>query len=461
MKKIKIPLILKKINTIFEKNNFEVYLVGGAVRDVLMKKKPSDWDLATNATPQQVTRIFHKVIPTGIEHGTVTIHFMKKEFEVTTFRTESDYSDGRHPDNVEYTGKIEEDLSRRDFTMNAIAASLKDGKIIDPFSGKKDIRKKIIRTVGNPHERFSEDGLRPIRAIRFAAKLGFSIEKETLDAISKPEILEITKKVSIERFRDEFVKLLESKKPSIGLKLFEQTGIMKIFLPEFLTGRNCIQNDIRNYHIFDVLDHNYYTCDGAPKEKINVRIAALLHDIGKPASKQIEQTPNGEIYTFYNHEQYSEKIAREILFRLKFSNATIENVCHLIINHMFHYESEWSEAAIRRFIMKVSFENIEDLLDLRIADMYGKYNKNVRIHDSKACKLLIELKKRIEKVQLENSALNLKDLSINGNDLIKIGIPAGKEIGKILNKLLETVVEDPSQNKKEKLLEIAKKIAEK
>ena len=179
MKKIKIPYELQKMNEIFSQNGFEAYLVGGAVRDVLLKKKASDWDIATDAKPEQVVKIFRKVIPTGIEHGTVTVHFLKHEIEVTTFRTESDYSDGRHPDKVEYAGTIEEDLSRRDFTINAIAADLKDGRIIDVYGGRKDLKKKVIRTVGNPSERFMEDGLRPIRAIRFASKLKFSIENNT------------------------------------------------------------------------------------------------------------------------------------------------------------------------------------------------------------------------------------------------------------------------------------------
>ena len=460
MNKIKIPVILQKMNNIFEKNGFKAYLVGGAVRDMFMNKEASDWDVATDATPEQVISAFKKVIPTGIAHGTVTVHFMGEEIEVTTFRIEQGYSDGRHPDKVSYASDIEEDLSRRDFTMNAIAVSLKDGSIVDPFDGKADIKNKVIRSVGNPLERFNEDGLRPIRAIRFASQLGFEIETNTLQAISNEKVLQKTSTISIERFRDELVKLLKSPKPSVGLKLLESTNIMKLFLPELLEGRNCIQNDIRGYHVFDVLDHNFYSCDGAPVHKVNVRLAALLHDIGKPASKVVRVTDEGEIYNFFSHEKYSETIARKLLTKLRFSNNEINNVCHLIENHMFHYEESWSDAAIRRFVVRVKPENIEDLIDLRLADMYGKYNMPIQIKESNACDLLIQLQDRIKKIQEENSAFTLKSLAVSGKDLMEIGIPSGKLIGKILDSLLETVLDDPKQNSKDVLLNIAKKLYE-
>lgn len=460
MNKIKIPVILQKMNNIFEKNGFKAYLVGGAVRDMFMNKEASDWDVATDATPEQVISAFKKVIPTGIAHGTVTVHFMGEEIEVTTFRIEQGYSDGRHPDKVSYASDIEEDLSRRDFTMNAMAVSLKDGSIVDPFNGKADIKNKVIRSVGNPLERFNEDGLRPIRAIRFASQLGFEIETNTLQAISNEKVLQKTSTISIERFRDELVKLLKSPKPSVGLKLLESTNIMKLFLPELLEGRNCIQNDLRGYHVFDVLDHNFYSCDGAPVHKVNVRLAALLHDIGKPASKVVRVTDEGEIYNFFSHEKYSENIARKLLTKLRFSNNEINNVCHLIENHMFHYEESWSDAAIRRFIVRVKPENIEDLIDLRLADMYGKYNMPIQIKESNACDLLIQLQDRIKKIQEENSAFTLKSLAVSGKDLMEIGIPSGKLIGKILNELLETVLDDPKQNSKDVLLNIAKNLYE-
>ena len=461
MNHIKIPDILKKMNEIFVQHGYKAYLVGGAVRDMLMGKEPHDWDVTTDATPEQVMSIFRKVIPTGIAHGTVTVHFMKNEIEVTTFRTESDYSDGRHPDKVEYTGNIEEDLSRRDFTINAIASYLGDGTITDPFHGRDDIKRKVIRTVGNPLERFSEDGLRPVRAVRFSAQLGFEIERETLKAISEPEILKKTSGISLERFRDELLKLMKAEKPSAGLKLMEESGILDIFIPEFKKCRGCIQGDFRGYHQFDVLDHLFYACDGAPASKQNVRLAALFHDIGKPDVKRVIPTPQGDQFTFYNHEAKSQQITKEILFRLKFSNAEIANICHLVVNHMFNYTQDWTDAAVRRFLAKVQAENLEDLYDLRLADIYGMNNAPVRGQDSRTIALLNELKDRISKETEKNSVLSLKQLAVNGKDLMKNGISAGKDLGFVLNQLLETVLEDPTQNEKEQLIKIALNIYKK
>ena len=456
--KIPVPQVLKDFYKVFEDAGFQAYLVGGAVRDIFLKKDASDWDVATNATPQDVIKLFKFVVPTGIEHGTVTVHFKNHEIEVTTFRTETGYSDGRHPDSVNYAATIEEDLSRRDLTINAIAVNLKDGKITDPFGGKRDIKKKIIRTVGNPHSRFMEDGLRPVRALRFAAQLNFKIDPVTYKEISNKEVINKIKSISVERFRDELLKMMKAEKPSVGLRAMEETGILDIFIPEFKCCRNCIQSDDRGYHIFDVMDHNFYACDGAPQNKTLIRIAALFHDIGKPSSKTEKKDNGFTIYNFYNHERYSAEITRKILTNLKFSNADSDKICHLIENHMFHYESTWTDAAVRRFLVKVGYENIEDLIDLRLADMYGKYNQPVRLHDSPACDLLIEFQERIEKIHNENSALSLKDLAVNGKDLIQNGIPAGKQLGNILNQLFEVVLEDPALNTKEKLLEIALKI---
>lgn len=452
--KIKIESVLKEFYSHFEKAGFKAYLVGGAVRDIFLHKKPHDFDVATNATPQDVIKLFRTVIPTGFEHGTVTVHFEGLEIEVTTFRTESGYSDGRHPDKVNYAATIEEDLSRRDFTINAIAADLKDGKIVDPFGGRRDIKKKIIRTVGKPEERFLEDGLRPVRALRFATKLGFSIEKYTYSEIFKDSIKNKIKSISIERFRDEFEKMLLADKPSVGLKLMEETGVMAIFIPELLEGRGCVQSDERGMHDFDVLDHLYYSCDGATKEKLNVRLAALFHDIGKPAVKKII---DGKI-TFYNHEAEGEKQTRKILTRLKFPNAVIDNVCHLIKEHMFHYEPNWTVAAVRRFIIRVGQENMEDLFDLRLADMYGMHNQKVELRFSQAVDLMLELKERIDDELKKKNALSLKDLAINGNDLIEAGFEKGKKLGLILNELLNCVIEDPQMNTREKLLAVAKNI---
>lgn len=469
-KKIKLDSTLIEFGKVFLQAGYKAYLVGGAVRDMLMKVPAHDWDVATNATPQDVIKLFKFVVPTGIEHGTVTVHYKGNEIEVTTFRTEAGYSDGRHPDSINYAATIEEDLARRDFTMNAIAASLEDGIITDPYGGQDDIKNKLIRTVGAAHERFMEDGLRPVRALRFASKLGFSIEKNTYSEIFKKEIQEKAASISIERFRDEFEKIMASPKPSVGLKLLEESGLLDIFIPEFKICRGCIQSDYRAFHKFDVLDHLFYACDGAPADKLNVRLAALFHDIGKPAAKKIlhETVLDGEkndgskkeieTITFYNHEAFGEKITQRLMTRLKFSNDMISNVCHLVKEHMFHYESNWSEAAVRRFIIRVKPECMEDLYDLRLADMYGMYNEKVDVRYSESVKLLLELKARVEKELSKKTALSLKSLAVNGRDLMQLGIPAGKELGRILNELLECVIEDPAMNNKEMLIETAKKI---
>ena len=470
-KKLKLPDLLMEFGGIFSKAGFKAYLVGGAVRDMLMKVPPHDWDIATNATPQDVIKLFKFVVPTGIEHGTVTVHFKGTEIEVTTFRTEAGYSDGRHPDSINYAATIEEDLARRDFTMNAIAASLEDGQLVDPYGGQEDIKKKLIRTVGLAHERFMEDGLRPVRALRFASKLGFSIEKDTYSEIFKEEIQKKALSISIERFRDEFEKILKSPLPSVGLKLLEETGLLALFIPEFSVCRGCVQSDYRAFHKFDVLDHLFYACDGAPASKLNVRLAALFHDIGKPAAKRLVRetvldgekkdgsTKEIETVTFYNHEALGEKITRSLMIRLKFSNEMINNVCHLVKEHMFHYEANWSDAAVRRFIMRVQPECMEDLYDLRLADMYGMYNEKVDLRYSASIELLLELKERVQKELDKNSAISLKSLAVNGRDLMEAGIPAGKELGRILNELLNCVVEDPEMNDKPKLLEVANRLS--
>ncbi len=483
MQKVRIPAELQKMNSLFEAAGFEAYLVGGAVRDELMGKGAHDWDVATNAKPDEVIKIFRRVIPTGIKHGTVTVHFMKQSIEVTTFRTESDYSDGRHPDKVEYAGHIEEDLSRRDFTMNAMAASLKDGHIVDPYGGADDIQKKTIRAVGLPRERFMEDGLRPVRAVRFASQLGFKIEEKTWTDILDSEILANVAKISAERFRDEFCKILLSPVPSVGLKLLEESGILKIFVPELLQGRGCVQSDERGFHDFDVLDHNFYACDGAllrgdcsqgqnvaaasgacdasasgdhsPSDRLLIlRLAALFHDVAKPACKRVEV----DRITFYNHDIAGAKTAREIMVRLKFPNAQIDAVCHLIKEHMFNYESSWSDAAVRRFVQRIGAQNIDSLFDLRLADIYGMHKVSVRLHDTAVCGKLLELRERVDGVLSQKSAMGLKDLAVNGGDLIALGIPAGKKLGAILHELFETVTDDPAMNSRDALLGLAKNL---
>lgn len=435
---------MSEIASIFFNAGFSAYLVGGAVRDWFLGKPCKDYDIATDAEPKEVQALFRKTIPTGIAHGTVTILYKGEKIECTTFRCEADYSDGRRPQKINYVRSIEEDLSRRDFTMNAIAVSLKDGSIVDPFEGVKSIKSKTIKTVGSPLDRFGEDGLRPIRAIRFASQLGFKIEEETLKAI--PLSIEVCKKVSIERFRDEFVKMLLSEHPIISLRLLEDTGLLKVFLPELSDCRGVEQ---KGMHSFDVLDHSFLSCDAAPQDNPIVRLAALFHDIGKVSTR--EKNEYGA-YTFYKHEAVSEKLTKKIMQRLKFPNKEIEEVSHLVGLHMFHYTEDWTDAAVRRFIVRAGVENIPNLFDLRRADGFGMTGQAPDLSN------LVSFKKRLEKVIAEDSALSLKDLAVGGRELMEIGIPAGPKLGIILQKLFEAVLEDPSQNTKPQLLKIAEAI---
>lgn len=433
--------ILFLINKI-EQNGKKAYIVGGAIRDFLLGRSiANDFDIATDASPQEIIRLFNRVIPTGIKHGTVTVLIGDHSVEVTTFRAEKGYSDSRHPDTVEFIPNLIEDLSRRDFTMNAIAYDALKADLIDPFNGQIDIARRIIRTVGNPLERFSEDGLRPLRAVRFASQLGFSIHEETLAAI--PVCIEAFKKVSWERIRDEFIKILLSPVPSVGLRLLESTSLMEHALPELLPGRNCLQ---KGMHIYDVLDHSLLAVD-ACKPDLELRLAALFHDAGKPF---VKSTTEDGIPTFYNHDKKSVELAAQALRRLKFSNDVIDTVCHLIALHMFHYEDNWSDAAVRRFIAKAGVPYIERLFLLRLAD--GSATTGIPADP----RSLVPFKKRIDSVIAEQSALQLKDLKISGNDLMDMGIPKGPVIGRILNELLDTVLDDPAQNNRETLLKIAR-----
>ncbi len=436
-----VPSLLKEISSYFHKAGFSVYLVGGAVRDCLLKKNAHDFDIATNAQPSDVIKLFRKTIPTGIEHGTVTILYKKTAIECTTFRTEADYKDGRRPDSVSYAATIEEDLSRRDFTMNAIAVSLPDGAIIDPFHGHQDIKAGRIKTVGKALDRFLEDGLRPVRAVRFAAQLGFKIEEETLAAI--PLARDVTAKVSIERFRDEFNKLITGAYVITGLKLLEETGLLTFFLPELAGCRGVEQ---KGYHHFDVLDHCFLTCSACPRDNLHVCLAGLFHDIGKPEVR--EEGVDGR-YTFYRHEAVSERMTRTIMKRLKYSNADIDKTAHLVAQHMFHYQPSWTDAAVRRFIARVGKDCIPDLFLLRHADTFAQAGKKIDPA------FLTEFQDRITDCLEKDHAYTLKDLAVNGKDLMAQGIPAGRQIGLILNELLETVLDDPTQNTREQLLEIA------
>ena len=431
----------KSIIEQLKKQGFSAYLVGGSIRDLLLKTPPHEWDITTSATPDQVTALFDKVIPTGIDYGTVTVMIGDLPFEVTTFRADEKYVDGRHPSNVNFTDDIHQDLSRRDFTINALAYDPIAKELIDDFSGQKDLKAKVIRTVGSPIERFSEDGLRSVRACRFAAKLDFKIEKKTLAAIS--QTLDVTKKVAPERIHDELVKMLTSKKPSIGFKLMQQSGLLQLILPELLSGEKVEQP--AEFHKYDVLDHNLAACDAAPADNLIVRLAALLHDVAKPKCKVDMH--------FYGHDSEGTKLAEQILKRLKFSNNDTKQVTNLIANHMFNYTQDWSDAAVRRFIRRAgSPANIAALFALRQADVAA-------MKSNLGTKYLGELQKRIDKIIAEQNALHTTDLKINGNDLMKaLSLKPGPKVGQILEALLEKVLDDPKLNEKETLLKLANTI---
>lgn len=438
---ITIPNHLKEIAAIFNKAGFKVYLVGGAVRDMILGKKPVDFDIATDARPEQVATLFRHIIPTGIKHGTVTISYQGKHVECTTFRSEQGYSDGRHPDTITYAHTIEDDLSRRDFTMNAIAISVPAGDIIDPFGGRSDIYEGLIRTVGDAHERFSEDGLRLMRAVRFASQLNFTIDKDTLKAI--PSCVSMLLNVSQERIRDEFSKIVLSNKPSIGLRCMEQTGMLRIVLPELCECRGVRQ---KANHKFDVLDHLFFACDVCPENDLTVKLAALFHDIGKPRVMAFDEAG---IVTFYHHDAESSRIAKRIMSRLRFSNKEITETCHLIEQHMFHYEPNWTDAAVRRFIARVGEAYLEPLFVLRMADSWAIAGERGSLRS------LDDFRDRIIKVSQEAHAFTIKDLAVNGTDLINAGIKGGPLLGKILQELLDSVLDDPSLNTPKHLLEIA------
>jgi putative nucleotidyltransferase with HDIG domain len=444
MDMIPVPEILKELSVYFTDKGFSVYLVGGAVRDRILGKKADDWDIATDATPEEVSRLFRKIIPTGIAHGTVTIPFRDHLIECTTFRTEQGYSDGRRPDAIAYSTSIVEDLSRRDFTMNAIAVSLPDGTVLDPFNGRDDIRARIIRTVGIASERFAEDGLRPLRAVRFAAQLGFTIEPDTLAAI--PESLSVTARVAQERVREEFSKTLLSPVPSVGLRFMESTGILGLVVPELQACRGVEQ---KGMHRYDVLDHLYLACDASPADSLELRLAGLFHDIGKPSVRKMDETGN---WTFHNHEAVSAKMTETILERLRYPLKTVRTVTHLVKEHMFHYEPEWTEAAVRRFIVRVGEEFIDPLFALRRADSYAITGMRGELA------YLADFTSRIDAELAAKRAFTLKDLAINGKDLMSAGIPAGPETGIILKELLDAVLDDPTLNTKESLLPIAQAI---
>lgn len=424
------------------------WIVGGCVRDSILGKPVNDWDVATDALPNDLIKVFPRAIPTGLQHGTVTVVHKGQHYEVTTLRGETTYSDGRRPDAVHFVDDIVRDLARRDFTINAIAVDPTDGKLIDPFGGREDIDKKIVRAVGKAFERFSEDGLRVLRAARFCATLGFDLDPETFAAIEPT--LGTFKKVSQERVRDEWVKTMKAKQPSRAFEVMRTSGILGVSCPELLEGVGMEQN---KWHSLDVWQHGMLCMDSCIGDPV-LRIAALLHDVGKPRSREHSDKTND--WTFYDHDRIGAEIADPICTRLKFSNEERARIVALVRNHLFHYDA-WSDQAVRRWIKRVTPERLDDLYRLNEADLRGKG----AIFEEADLANLTLLKAHVEKVLAEGAALTTRDLAIDGHVLMKeLGVPPGRIIGVILEALLEEVLADPEKNTRETLLERAKQIRE-
>jgi putative nucleotidyltransferase with HDIG domain len=449
--------VLKKL----QDRNFEAYIVGGCVRDLLLDKIPNDWDVTTNAKPLEVIEIFpdsfyennfgtvgvkvEKFLPKiGNEKGDHDI------VEVTTYRIESIYSDRRRPDDIAFANSLDEDLSRRDFTINAIALKVHnfsedttssqidiDYEIVDLFGGKEDIDKKNIKAVGDAEIRFNEDALRMMRAIRFCAQLNFQIEEKTFTAIKKNASL--IQQVSMERIKDELTKIILSENPTEGIDMMHQTGLLQYIIPELEKGVGVAQN---RHHIYTIYKHLILSLKFCPSNKLEVRLAALFHDIAKPQTKRGE----GLYATFYNHDHVGSRLVKNILTRLRFSNEVIENVSMLVDNHMFYYNpDEVGEASVRRLIKKVGLENMKDLMDLRISDRLGSGTPKAKPYKLRHLEYIIE--------KVSKDAVSVKMLAINGTILMQeLSVAPGPKIGAILDVLLSEVIEDPTKNTSEWLL---------
>lgn len=430
----------KKIIARLGENGFSAYFVGGCVRDSIMNREIHDTDIASNALPEDIIRIFGEknTIPTGIKHGTVTVMLDNIPYEVTTFRTDGEYTDGRHPENVSFVTNIEDDLSRRDFTINAMAMS-GSGETIDPFGGREDISRKIIRCVGNPEKRFSEDALRILRAMRFASQLGFEIEENTASAMIK--LKENLSSVSAERIRVELDKMICGKNCVKVMLHFRE--IIAQIIPEF---RPCFDFDQHSrYHKYNVYEHIVRAVDASPADNLTIRRAMLFHDIGKPPMLVIDE--NGEGH-FKGHPQLSAKMAKEIMEKLRYDNKSIAITTLLIDKHS---EKIRSEQQFRHLAAEIGSDAFLLLMEVKKADNLAKH-KFVATENSDFDRYSEQLKALVS----ENCCLSLKQLAVNGNDLINLGF-SGSQIGKVLNTLLNLVIDGEIPNDKQKLLEYAAK----
>jgi tRNA nucleotidyltransferase (CCA-adding enzyme) len=440
MPALEVPREVLAVHDRLRSQGKRAWIVGGCVRDALLGRPVSDWDLATDARPEELLMAFPRAIPTGIEHGTVTVRMGSLPVEITTLRGEGAYSDGRRPDEVRFVDDIAADLGRRDFTINAIAVDPETRAIIDPYGGQNDLAARVIRAVGDPRARFSEDGLRVLRAARFTATLEMDLDPETFAAIEPT--LDTYRKVSQERVRDEWVKTMKARHPSRAFDVMQRSGILHITCPELELGIGMVQN---KYHAYDVWRHGMECMDGCSGDPI-LRIAALLHDVGKPKSRAYSEKTKD--YTFYDHDRLGAEIADPICQRLRFSNDERARVTDLVRHHIFHYGEEWSDATVRRWIRRVGVDRIEDLYRLNEADVRAK-GKEV----SADLSALEALKAHVKKVIEAGAALSTKDLEVDGHDLMReLSLRAGPILGQTLHHLLDLVTHEPGLNNAPDLL---------
>lgn len=436
---IQLPEKVRYILSVIEAAGFEAYAVGGCVRDSVLGREPSDWDITTSAKPEQVKALFRRTVDTGIAHGTVTVMLDKDGFEVTTYRIDGKYEDGRHPKEVVFTPSLQEDLRRRDFTVNAMAYNEKAG-LVDIFGGMKDIQSRMIRCVGNAEERFGEDALRILRAIRFSAQLGYEIEAKTQSAIGR--LAGNLKKISAERIQAELVKLMESPHPDY-LRTAYDLGVTSVILPEFDVCMGTPQN--HRHHMYNVGEHILHSMTYVPADK-NLRLAMLFHDIGKPATLTVDDRG---ITHFHGHPAVSREMAYGILRRLKFDNETIRIVCRLVEFHDYGNGITPDMRIVRRAVNRIGEDIFPMLFEVRRADCLAQslYKREEKLAMLEAWHSLYR------EILAAGQCMSLKDLAVSGTDLIALGIKPGPEIGNILNKLLEYVLDHPEENQKELLLQ--------
>ena len=442
---IDLPGEVELIISELEKKGFEAWAVGGCIRDSVLNRKPGDWDITTNAKPAEVKSIFKRTVDTGIQHGTVTVLIKDKSFEVTTYRLDGKYEDSRHPCEVTFTADLVEDLKRRDFTINAMAYNSRAG-LVDAFGGVEDIKKRLIRAVGSPEERFKEDALRIMRAVRFSASLDFDIEEKTFEAIKKET--GNLKKISAERIREELVKLIASSHPEKLLTLSE-CGITSVILPEF--DRELATEQNNQHHQYSVGIHTIeamkysvtFDDELTYDDRVVLRLTMLLHDMGKPALKT---TDEDGVDHFKGHSAESVRLAGDILKRLKFDNATINKVSRLVKYHDHRKES--SPANVRRTIVAVGKDLMPLWFKVRRCDVMGQ---STYIREEKL-KEIDSFEKVYRQVLRDGDCLSIAELKLNGNDLMENGVPAGRKVGQTLSAMLDAVLEDPSLNTREGLL---------